>query len=457
MKYPLYDHEIDAVSFLKEAQAPQRRWSLKPLAGWIKSQNSKAKTEGTPAPSSDWIARLNLLQVMGVGILLGSILSLPIIFVFQPSSLPLVAFLFFLFLLVPVLKSVNSHIKGKLLTAQTVAAIGQKLAVVPRTQRWADIGVIVTFTGGIGVIVLVGSIATSHGRRQNASQNAVAVSPMPPNRAASNRVNLRPVRSPVIASSRGTMAVPPLVEEPEAPVTAVSEAELRELRDRCRREPIAALGPIMDGVRRTCDSNAWQRRGWRDYQLEFALDELIYRIKRATEQSRLELPVRFGEVPAGIAESPDQKLAAMRTRRLQSKSGCFLLVDGDIELSYAERCVILATGKVTLREGVENVIIAGDAIDVGTENAQSSATRSRLDLQGTSLWISGTTIKMYFGRRLICAAPDGIDAHCIRQSTLVNSPIRQFSENAGCTEYTSGQIDFRVAGSKGPREPRNPS
>ena len=261
----------------------------------------------------------------------------------------------------------------------------------------------------------------------------------------------------MIASSRGTAAVPPLLEEPEAPAVAISEAELRALRDRYRREPIAVLGPIMDGVRRACDSNAWQRRGWRDYQLEFALDELIYRIKRATEQSRLELPVRLGEVPAGIAESPDQKLTAMRTRRLQSKSDCFLLVDGDIELSYAERCVILATGKVKLREGAENVIIAGGPIDVGNENVRSSRPISRFDLQGPSLWISGTTIKMEFGRRLICAAPDGIDAHCIRQSTLVNSPIRRFIEIAECSEYTSGQVDFRIVGRKEPREPKNPS
>jgi hypothetical protein len=454
MKYPLYDHEIDAVPFLKEVRDQQSRWRWQPLAGWLNSHASKAKTKGDPAPSGDWIARLSLLGMMGVGVLLGSILSLPIIFVFLPASIPLVAVLFFLLLLVPVLKTVSGHIKGKLLAAETVRAVVLKRARTPRKQAWAKLGVVITFFGGIAVIVLVTHVATSPSRRQIVSPNRVVVWHKPPKGAATGSLAVRPARSPVIDSSRVPVVVPPLLEEPESPVAAIAEADLRELRDRYRRDPIIGLDPIMDGVRRTCDSNAWQRRGWRDYQLEFALEELIYRVKRATEQSALELPVRFGEVPAGIAESPFGVLAAMRTRHLNSIRGSILLVDGDIELSYADHCLILATGKVKIRQGEENFIIAGDSIDVRDENVRSGPAKSPLDLQEPSLWISGASIKMSYGRRLICAAPDGIEAHCIRQSKLVNSPIRRLTQITECSEHTSGRINLSIARSKSAREPK---
>ena len=45
----------------------------------------------------------------------------------------------------------------------------------------------------------------------------------------------------------------------------------------------------LDGVRRACNSDDWQRSGWRDYPLEFALDELIYRVKRITERPALSM------------------------------------------------------------------------------------------------------------------------------------------------------------------------
>ena len=114
MRSPLYDHEIDAVSFLKEVRDQQRRPARKTFADWIRSDNPKARSKGDVAPSSDWIARLNLSEVMGIGVLLGSILSLPIIFLFRPELLPFAAFVFVLFLLVPVLKIASPHIKGKL-------------------------------------------------------------------------------------------------------------------------------------------------------------------------------------------------------------------------------------------------------------------------------------------------------------------------------------------------------
>src|SRR5206468_1234324 len=125
---------------------------------------------------------------------------------------------------------------------------------------------------------------------------AVPVPPSPPSQP-------QPPPAPVVAEQRpdvpppAPLVVPPLQEEAPEPTPVVTAETLKQLRDEYRRRRVLELQTIMDGVRRACSSDDWQRGGWRDYPLEFALDEFIYRVKRITERPALELPVRFGEVP----------------------------------------------------------------------------------------------------------------------------------------------------------------
>ena len=179
--------------------------------------------------------------------------------------------------------------------------------------------------------------------------------------------------------------MPPLQEDALEPKPVASTEDLKRLRDECRQMPVLRLETIMDGVRRACGSAAWQRIGWRDYRLEFALDELIYRIKRATERPDLSLPVRFGDVPAGVAEKSKGVMTATRSVKLRSATRCIFLVDGDVDVVEAKECLILTTGRAKVPYGSANIILAGGAskaprigpITTRTSRSGSAAPRSR--------------------------------------------------------------------------------
>jgi hypothetical protein len=234
------------------------------------------------------------------------------------------------------------------------------------------------------------------------------------------------------------VVVPPLQEEAPEPPPVVSSEELKRLREEYRRLPVLRLQTIMDGVRRACESAAWQRIGWRDYRLEFALDELIYRVKRATERPDLRLPVRFGDVPAGVADNAKEVLTATRSLKLRSATRCLYLVNGDVELFEARECAILATGDVKVDYGWANIILAGGAID-GSENMPQRGGGTRLSLR-----ISGTTLSTRFSSNLIFGAPEGVEAWSVERSALLNSPLRELTYLSRCSEYTTARVAFRL-------------
>jgi hypothetical protein len=166
---------------------------------------------------------------------------------------------------------------------------------------------------------------------------------------------------------------------------------------------------------------------------------LIYRVNRATERPGLKLPVRFGDVPAGVADNAKGVLAATRFIKLRSAAQCIFLVDGDVDLVEARECLILATGKVNVGYGRANVILAGGTIE-GTENMHRHDERPRLSLR-----ISGTALSIRYSANLIFAAPEGVEAISVQDSALFNSPVRTLSYLSGCSDYTTDRVDLRLA------------
>jgi hypothetical protein len=263
---------------------------------------------------------------------------------------------------------------------------------------------------------------------------------------AGRKTAVRPPPVPASAAPRpAPVVVPPLQEDATEPLPVASSEGLKRLRDEYRRMPVLRLETVMDGVRRACGSAAWQRGGWRDYRLEFALDELIYRVKRATERPDLKLPVRFGEVPAGVAENAKGVLTAARSVKLRSATGCIFLVDGDVDVVEARECVILTTGEAKVPYGSGNIILAGGALE-GAENRSHYHPR-------LSLWISGTSISIRNSSGLVLSAPAGVEASSLRDSVLLNSPVRNLSYLSGCSEYTADWVDLRSP----PRELGDPN
>jgi hypothetical protein len=275
--------------------------------------------------------------------------------------------------------------------------------------------------GPRGQVVLPSPIV---GPRRPAPRVATAVVAVPP-------------PAPIVAPPAPGV-VPPLEEEaPEQP-PVVSSEELQRLRKEFRRQRVLRLQTIMEGVRRTCRSTDWQRNGWRDYRLEFALDEWIYRVKKAVQRPALKLPVRFGEVPAGVAENAKNVLTATHSLKLSSATRCLFLVDGDVDLQSARDCVILATGHVKVDYGHRNVILAGGAIE-GAENSPRPDEK-----RGLSLRISGTTLSARYSTDLIFGAAGNVEAMSVERSALFNSPMRSLSYLNECSEYTSPLVDLWV-------------
>jgi hypothetical protein len=271
---------------------------------------------------------------------------------------------------------------------------------------------------------------------------AVRRPPAPPAAAVVEASKIPPPPPPV--------TVPPLIEEPPTPPVRVSREELERLRAHYRSLNVLPLTVIMDGVRRVARSDDWTRDGWRDYDLEFALDELVYRVRRATGRHRLKLPVRFGELPAAIAEAPAGAFVVARIKEVDRLRRSLLLADGDLKTPWAEDSLIIATGKVSIYHGARNVVIAGE-IDGDYEN-QARLGFGRFEEQlkavsdvSPSLLISGTRLKMNYTFHAICAAPEELVSLNSWDLTLLNSPVRLFYQATKCSESVSRRVDFRLS------------
>jgi len=248
-----------------------------------------------------------------------------------------------------------------------------------------------------------------------------------------------PTLLPTLKSSPGApIVVPALHEEPPALKVAVSEQDLKRLRNEFRSTSVLRLDVILEGVRRACATDEWQRSGWRNFQLEFALDEMIYRIKRAVERPDFKLPVRFGELRAGLAENGKDVLTASRGVKQRGAARCIFLVDGDVELIEASDCLILATGRINVQYGKGNVILAGGSVE-GGEWMYPLVGATPLSLR-----ISGTSLSIRHSSNVIVSAPEGVTASSLRDAIFLNSPFRVVSYLNGCSEFGAYGLDFWV-------------
>ncbi len=268
--------------------------------------------------------------------------------------------------------------------------------------------------------------------------------PMPPRSRGSDPAGgsggspTRDENGPTQAPVGEPPAVPPSPEEDPAAQPAVSIEALKQLRGKYRQLRVSRLQSVMDGVRRACESDRWRRDDWRDYHLEFALDELIDRVGSATGRTDLVLPVRFGALPAGSAEKNPEgiRMATPPGIEIDRATRCVLLADGDLTLSYATDCLILATGKVTIHHGEGNAILAGDDINDSFSEGNGAFQ--------PSLLISGTRIEMRHCSNLICSAPKGVGGRFVKDAAILNSPVSRLEHQSGCAVYSSQRLDFRL-------------
>src|SRR5262249_23642357 len=146
--------------------------------------------------------------------------------------------------------------------------------------------------------------------------------------------------------------------------------------------PVIGMKRVMDGVRRTADSTRWQFSGMPDPVLTRSLDTILSEIRQATRDRTWNLPVRFGTVPPGLGENPEGVIHVAMCPALFDRSiryptpvildagrasRSILIADGDIVLSSAQDCVILATGAVQVWNATRCFIIAGRWIEASSD------------------------------------------------------------------------------------------
>lgn len=486
MDIPLYDRDLDA--------SPSAPW-MAPQADRLAPEASTPEAESAGARSSlvGWFEGLSAPDMVGVGLMFGVAISAPVVLALRPSVIEVLV-LIGLFLSPPLVREIGRGLQSlrDRLMRQVPAKAGKIQA--PRLDLRALRGefesAIRWISGQSGRLsrrrlllgLIIGWLAIDFlsALPWQADPRAAAIRaprfPVPANRgmpvvfprnrapihAAGGKVDppqasklslqlqlgqmgaagnlvmpAIPLRGSAEVASPLKREVPPLIEEAPEAQPEIAAEDLKRLRDEFRNLGVLRLQPLLEGVRRTCNSEDWLNPGLRDYRLEFELDELIYRVKRATRRPDLELPVHFGDLRSGVADEPSNLLMVTGTRQLRSATRSILIVDGDIHLMFAHDCLILATGLVGIQWGDGNVIVAGGAVNDKESNGRRKDGRP-------SLLVSGETIEISHSSNLICSAPKGVSGMLVTNAALLNSPVILLDHQTGCSAYSSKRLDFRT-------------
>ena len=169
------------------------------------------------------------------------------------------------------------------------------------------------------------------------------------------------------------------------------------------------LAAVMDGMRRTVnsttgDGSGWKRTGLPHSRLTQGIDAVLEKIRKATGDPTVSLPVRFGGVPLWSKQRPnygrrlDDLVRGLYVwtvpfeggpvapigpglRRETRATGAIVLVHGDVVLSQADDCLIVATGDVRVTWTSRSAIFAGRLIEIrdDTESLLVASSQIRVE------------------------------------------------------------------------------
>lgn len=164
----------------------------------------------------------------------------------------------------------------------------------------------------------------------------------------------------------------------------------------------------------------WRAPGYRDQPLETLLTRWLRVLGQAAEKEDLKLPVSFGDVKAGKAETfLRNKLVVLGEghERIAMADNSMVFSTAAVNLSHARNCVIVAKLGVNLAFCQNSVVIAG--VDITAASAQNS------------VLVSGSQISASHPRGSIVAAGDRVDCSFADATTFVNSVPERDALNRG--------------------------
>jgi hypothetical protein len=240
--------------------------------------------------------------------------------------------------------------------------------------------------------------------------------------------------------------------------------------------PDASLPDVLAHVRTIAGGEAWRKEGWGDPVVEGWLAAVVTAVREAGHGQDLADPVKFAAVkgragpddlriPLGprveaVEAGPQTLLVSPKNVRAEHVGGVVMLVDGDVQLGFAENCTVFATGSVYVAHGSGNVIVAGHFIHVSHDGSERSglAMRGRMaaraaqagrpvpvppdpargrPLPPASLLLTSGTLDFSHAGGAVCGAANHVEGGFAWGCVFLNSPgVTVSHDNGGATLRT---------------------
>jgi hypothetical protein len=200
---------------------------------------------------------------------------------------------------------------------------------------------------------------------------------------------------------------------------------------------------LIGRVRQAVKSKKWQEPGWHDPVIDAGLRALVAHVNQATRQGAVRLPVTLADVrPSNDAARgrADGRLFVMEDGDIGRAQRSIFLVDGNVRISFAHDCIVLARGAVEIAHGGGNVVLAGHYVHTSHDGSRQPS---------RSLLISGSILDVSHSHGTICSAPE-VSISFATGTTYLNSPRLDVSHEKGCEKLNDVKLPIVPAPGKNP-------
>ena len=241
----------------------------------------------------------------------------------------------------------------------------------------------------------------------------------------------------------------------------------------------ASLADVPGRVKAAAAGEEWKKEGWTDPLIEQWLADVVGAVQAAGHGKELPEPAAFADYGRRdpLVRPPAEPDAAPRpgegalvvTRRLEvvRLRHTVALVDGDVDVGYANDCVIIARGSVRVSHGAGNVIVAGKSIHVSHDGSERSSAARRREMAAMaaargrprperpvppgarrvppmSLLVSGGVLEVSHAGGTVCVGLQRVEIAHASECVFVNSPNVRTSHRTDCAELRLDEALFGV-------------
>jgi len=241
-------------------------------------------------------------------------------------------------------------------------------------------------------------------------------------------------------------------------VTAAPPADSGARGGEVVRAGDTSLPDVLERVRIAASANEWMNEEWTVPGIEGWVRHVITTLKEAGAKDLCE-PFKFTDCKqrgalndprAGMMGQPGvSSLIVAKRLRVTRLSNTVALVDGDAYVPYADYCVIIARGTVTISHGRGNIVIAGHYIDVSHDGsdrqiammmAQRGGPAPPRPVPPASVLVSSGTVRVAHATGTAMAAAGRLECSHAMDCLLLNSPNTDISHNQRSVEVKSDKV-----------------